>query len=95
MVGLGETEDEVASTLADLAGVGVRIATIGQYLRPSTQHLPVARWWSPDEFDQLREIGLSFGLDHVESSPLTRSSYHARDASDAVRGKSTHSSEVA
>jgi lipoyl synthase len=95
MVGLGETEDEVASTLADLAGVGVRIATIGQYLRPSAQHLPVARWWSPEEFDRLRAIGLSLGLDHVESSPLTRSSYHARDASDAVREKSERSIEVA
>jgi lipoic acid synthetase len=94
MVGLGETEDEVVATLADLAGVGVRIATIGQYLRPSTQHLPVARWWSPEEFDQLRDIGLGLGLDHVESSPLTRSSYHARDASDAVRVRSGRAFEV-
>ena len=94
MVGLGETEDEVTATLADLAGVGVRIATIGQYLRPSAQHLPVARWWSPKEFDRLRVAGLELGLDHVESSPLTRSSYHAHDAADAVREKSGGSLEV-
>jgi lipoic acid synthetase len=83
MVGLGEEPDEVAETLADLAGVGVSIVTIGQYLRPSVQHLPVARWWHPDEFERLAEIGRSFGLAHVQSSPLTRSSYHARDALSA------------
>ena len=94
MVGLGETEDEVTATLADLAAVGVRIATVGQYLRPSTNHLPVARWWSPEEFDRLRVAGLNLGLDHVESSPLTRSSYHARDAADAVREKAERSLEV-
>ena len=94
MVGLGETEDEVIATLADLAGVGVQIATIGQYLRPSAQHLPVARWWSPQEFDRLRVAGLSLGLDHVESSPLTRSSYHARDAAQAVHQKAERTLEV-
>ncbi|HXR53687.1 MAG TPA: lipoyl synthase [Acidimicrobiales bacterium] len=94
MVGLGETEDEVTATLADLAGVGVRIATIGQYLRPSAQHLPVARWWSPEEFDRLRVAGLELGFDYVESSPLTRSSYHAHDAAEAVREKSGGSLEV-
>ena len=93
MVGLGETEDEVTATLADLAAVGVRIATIGQYLRPSAKHLPVARFWSPEEFDRLRAAGLELGLDHVESSPLTRSSYHARDAADAVREKAERSLE--
>ena len=87
MVGLGESEDEVVATLADLASVGVRIATIGHYLRPSSAHLPVARWWSPEEFDALATAGRAVGLDHVESSPLTRSSYHARDAADAVRGQ--------
>jgi lipoic acid synthetase len=94
MVGLGETEDEVVATLADLAAVGVRIATIGQYLRPSARHLPVARWWSPAEFDRLKAAGLGVGLDHVEASPLTRSSYHARDAADAVRRKTERSLEV-
>jgi lipoic acid synthetase len=84
MVGLGETEDEVVSTLADLAGVGVRVATVGQYLRPSAAHLPVERWWRPEEFDRLRRAGEGVGLAHVEASPLTRSSYHARAAADAA-----------
>ncbi len=84
MVGLGETEAEVVSTLTDLVSVGVRIATIGQYLRPSTAHLPVARWWEPAEFERLRAIGLGLGFDHVEASPLTRSSYHAREAAVAL-----------
>jgi lipoic acid synthetase len=84
MVGLGETVDEVASTLADLSSVGVTIATIGQYLRPTRDHLPVARWWEPAEFDELRRIGSDLGLVHVEASPLTRSSYHARSAAQAA-----------
>lgn len=80
MVGLGETPDEVEETLADMAAVGVSIATIGQYLRPTAQHLPVARWWEPHEFDDLARRGERLGLEHVQSSPLTRSSYHAREA---------------
>ena len=80
MVGLGESADEVEEVLADLAGVGVSIATIGQYLRPTAQHLPVARWWEPWEFDDLAERGRRLGLAHVQASPLTRSSYHAREA---------------
>jgi lipoic acid synthetase len=71
--------------LVDLAAVGVSIVTIGQYLRPTEQHLPVARWWEPAEFDELASFGMSQGLSHVQSSPLTRSSYHAREAlSDAT-----------
>jgi lipoic acid synthetase len=84
MVGLGETREEVEETLADLAAVGVQIATIGQYLRPTAKHLPVARWWEPHEFDELAEVGCSLGLAYVQSSPLTRSSYHARDAAAAA-----------
>jgi lipoic acid synthetase len=80
MVGLGETVDEVEETLADLAAVGVQIATIGQYLRPTERHLPVARFWEPEEFDDLAERGRRLGLRYVQSSPLTRSSYHAREA---------------
>ena len=80
MVGLGETADEVEETLADMAAVGVQIATIGQYLRPTERHLPVARFWEPAEFDDLAERGRRVGLRHVQSSPLTRSSYHAREA---------------
>ena len=82
MVGLGESADEVEETLADLAAVGVQIVTIGQYLRPTARHLPVARYWEPHEFDDLAERGRRLGLAHVQSSPLTRSSYHAREALD-------------
>jgi lipoic acid synthetase len=84
IVGLGETADEVGATLADLAGVGVDIVTVGQYLRPTADHLPVARWWAPDEFDELKRVGEALGIGHVEASPLTRSSYHARQAADAA-----------
>ena len=85
MVGLGESADEVEETLADLAAVGVSIVTIGQYLRPTERHLPVARWWTPEEFDDLARRGMGLGLKHVQASPLTRSSYHAREAlSDAT-----------
>jgi lipoic acid synthetase len=85
MVGLGEDADEVEEVLADMAAVGVSIATIGQYLRPTAEHLPVARWWEPSEFVDLAQRGRRLGLKHVQSSPLTRSSYHAREAlSDAT-----------
>ena len=85
MVGLGEEADEVEETLYDLAAVGVSIATIGQYLRPTVRHLPVARYWTPEEFEDLAARGREAGLAHVQSSPLTRSSYHAREAlSDAT-----------
>ena len=84
MVGLGETEDEVLVALADLRAVGVDIVTVGQYLRPTGQHLPVARWWTPEEFDRLRRAGQAMGFAHVQASPLTRSSYHAREAAGAA-----------
>ena len=84
MVGLGESEPEVLATLADLRGVGTDIVTIGQYLRPTAQHLPVARWWTPDEFARLAEAGEALGIGHLESSPLTRSSYHAGLAADVA-----------
>jgi lipoic acid synthetase len=80
MVGLGERQDEVVATMADLRAVGVSIITIGQYLRPSRDHLPVARYWKPEEFERLRQVGAELGVPHVEASPLTRSSYHARAA---------------
>ena len=86
IVGMGESFDEVVSTMADLAAVGVDIVTIGQYLRPTSNHLPVARWVEPAEFDEWKRIGESeLGLSHVESSPLTRSSYHAKQAEAAAR----------
>ncbi|HEX5365289.1 MAG TPA: lipoyl synthase [Acidimicrobiales bacterium] len=80
IVGMGEDDDEVASTLADLRAVGVDIVTIGQYLRPTTHHLPVARWVEPATFERYARVGEAMGIPHVESSPLTRSSYHARQA---------------
>ena len=76
--------DEMLVTLRDLANVGVSIVTIGQYLRPTKNHLPVQRWWTPEEFDELKRAGESFGIGFVQSSPLTRSSYHARAASEAT-----------
>jgi lipoic acid synthetase len=86
MVGLGESVTEVVATMADLRSVGVSIVTIGQYLRPSAAHLPVARWWTPDEFEELAVTGRAMGFAHVQSSPLTRSSYHARSAAAAAEG---------
>jgi len=86
ILGMGEREDEVLATLADLRAVGVDIVTLGQYLRPSAGHLPVARWWTPEEFDELRRAGMDLGFAHVQASPLTRSSYHAREAADASSG---------
>ena len=82
ILGMGEQEDEVLATLADLRAVGVDIVTLGQYLRPSQRHLPVARWWTPEEFDGMRAAGLALGFAHVQASPLTRSSYHAREAAE-------------
>jgi lipoyl synthase len=83
ILGMGEEENEVLATLADLRSVGVDIVTIGQYLRPSRQHLPVSRFWAPAEFESLRVAGMAMGFAHVQSSPLTRSSYHAREAAEA------------
>ncbi|WP_241432233.1 lipoyl synthase [Ilumatobacter nonamiensis] len=84
MAGLGETDDEIVGLLADLADLGVDIVTIGQYLRPTSHHLPIVRYAEPAEFDRWKQIGESFGIGHVEASPLTRSSYHAKASADAV-----------
>ena len=84
MVGLGETDAEIVGCLADLADLGVDIVTIGQYLRPTSHHLPIVRYARPDEFARWKQIGEGFGIGHVEASPLTRSSYHAKTAADAV-----------
>jgi lipoic acid synthetase len=84
ILGMGETDAEVEGALADLAGIGVDIVTLGQYLRPTTNHLPVARWVEPAIFDRLKEVGEAMGIRHVEASPLTRSSYHARQATAAA-----------
>jgi lipoyl synthase len=83
MVGLGEEWDELVATLADLRSVGCGILTIGQYLSPSSAHLPVARYYHPEEFEMLKSTALSMGFGHVESGPLVRSSYHAHEQADA------------
>ncbi len=77
MLGLGETEQQVHAALADLRAHDVDMITIGQYLQPTPHHHPVLRYWTPDEFDALREHGMTMGFSHVASGPLVRSSYHA------------------
>ena len=84
MVGIGESDDELVGALADLAGIGCDIVTIGQYLRPTSHHLPIARWVEPAEFARWKQIGEELGIGHVEASPLTRSSYHAKRAAAQV-----------
>jgi lipoic acid synthetase len=84
MVGLGERFDEVTSTLDDLRAADVNLITIGQYLRPSAKHLPVDRYWHPDEYEALAEYGRGIGFDHVEAGPLVRSSYHADEQAVAA-----------
>jgi lipoic acid synthetase len=79
MVGLGETREELSQAFADLRAVDCDILTIGQYLRPSGQHLPVERYYHPTEFAEMKAEALELGFKHVESGPLVRSSYHARD----------------
>jgi lipoic acid synthetase len=79
MVGLGETMEEVKAVMRDLRSWGVSILTIGQYLQPSRKHLPIDRYYTPQEFDELKEYGLGIGFEWVESGPLVRSSYHAAD----------------
>ena len=85
IVGLGEERDELLATLRDLREVGVSILTLGQYLRPSPAHLPVSRYYHPDEFAALAEAGRAMGFAHVEAGPLVRSSYHAKTQADVAR----------
>ena len=84
MCGLGEEWDELLASIRDLRAQGVDIITLGQYLRPSDQHLPIARWYTPDEFADLKRYGMSLGFRHVESGPLVRSSYHAWEQIEAA-----------
>ena len=77
MCGLGEEWDELVATMRDVRAQGVDILTLGQYLRPSREHLPITRYYTPEEFADLRGIGLAMGYRHVEAGPLVRSSYHA------------------
>jgi lipoic acid synthetase len=85
MLGLGETRDEVEEVLRDVAKLGVDIVTLGQYLSPSKQHLPIERYVPPAEFDELAAYARSLGIPHVEAGPLVRSSYHADGQADLVR----------
>jgi len=84
MLGLGETEQEVLEVMADLAGRGVDFLTLGQYLRPSPRHLPIARYYPPAEFEAFRGAGYGLGFARVEAGPLVRSSYHAAEALDGT-----------
>ncbi|MDH7601662.1 MAG: lipoyl synthase [Armatimonadota bacterium] len=79
MVGVGETWEEVLQTMRDLRGVGCDVITIGQYLAPSRRHAAVVRFYTPEEFEELRQVGLEMGFARVESGPLVRSSYHAAE----------------
>jgi lipoic acid synthetase len=84
MLGLGETRDELLEVFGDLRAVGCDILTLGQYLQPTPRHLPIERYVSPAEFAALRDDALALGFPHVESGPLVRSSYHAREQVDAL-----------
>ena len=87
MVGLGETFDEVVAVLRDLREVDCQILTVGQYLRPSLAHLPMERYYTPEEFREIKRTALDLGFGHVESGPLVRSSYHAHEQADAFFSK--------
>lgn len=84
MMGLGEEKDEVVQVFKDLRDVGVSILTLGQYLRPSSEHAVMTRYYTPDEFRELKHIAMDLGFAHVEAGPLVRSSYHAHEQADAA-----------
>ena len=88
VLGMGEEEDEIRQAISDLREAAVDILTLGQYRRPSPMHIPVARWVTPDEFDMWKRVGEhEYGFKHVESGPLVRSSYHAKEqARELVAG---------
>ncbi len=86
MVGIGETEEEVLQTMKDAVNVGVKVFTIGQYLQPSKQHLPVEEYITPEQFAKYKKAGLEMGFKYVESGPMVRSSYHAEKHINALRG---------
>jgi lipoic acid synthetase len=83
MVGLGETDDEIIEVMRDLRRHHVDIFTLGQYLRPSRDHLPIQRYCSPEQFARFKQAGMEIGFKHVESGPLVRSSYHADESAAA------------
>jgi lipoic acid synthetase len=85
MLGLGESRDEVLSAMVDLAAQGTDILTLGQYLQPTREHLPIIRYVHPDEFAEYKQLGEQMGFKHVEAGPLVRSSYHAFEQSESAR----------
>jgi lipoic acid synthetase len=85
MLGLGETRDEVIAAMSDLAEQHTDILTLGQYMQPDREHLPIVRYVHPDEFAEYKQIGEQMGFKHVESGPLVRSSYHAFEQSESAR----------
>jgi len=91
MVGLGETKEELIQAMTDLHAAGVDIITIGQYLQPTTKHIPLQRYYTPDEFAELKEEGLRIGFAHVESGPLVRSSYHAHEQAEHAKNRQRQS----
>ncbi len=99
MLGLGETREEIEQTMDDLLEHGVRVLTMGQYLRPSAKHLPVVRYVRPEEFAELREVALARGFEHVASGPLIRSSHHdatfrpPQEILDALNAETTNHGE--
>lgn len=93
MLGLGETPDEIEALLADLHAHDVDIVTIGQYLRPTPDHLPIERYVPPDEFREYARLGKSLGIPHVQSGPLVRSSYHAWDQVEALSAESPNTAQ--
>jgi lipoyl synthase len=84
MLGLGEERDEVLATIEDLAAQGTNILTLGQYLQPTRDHLPIVRYVHPDEFAEYKMLGEAMGFKHVEAGPLVRSSYHAFDQAESA-----------
>ncbi len=94
MVGLGETFDEVTAAMSDLRAAGCELLTVGQYLRPTSKHLPIARYYEPSEFEAIAAAGRALGFAHVEAGPLVRSSYHAaQQVSAATDGAAARSSD--
>lgn len=87
MLGLGEEHEEIVAVMRDLVDHGVDILTLGQYLQPTSRHLPVVRYYHPDEFKSLKALGESLGIHHVEAGPLVRSSYHADEQVGRLHGK--------
>ena len=85
MLGLGEKNDEVLATMQDLAAQGTQYLTLGQYLQPTREHLPIVRYVHPDEFAEFKVLGEQMGFKHVEAGPLVRSSYHAFEQTESAQ----------